>query len=503
MLTLIRYQIFVLFFFSLSFSQASQSLIRNTQNGSVLGKRTALNTEAFLGIPYAAPPVGDLRWKAPRPVQDWNGIYSAKTFSSACPQKGNFFANVPASQFGQPIGSEDCLYLNVWRPARLSTQEKVPVVFWIHGGSNFKGTSSDPMYDGAYLASASKVIFVSVNYRLGLLGAFSSEISDDEDKLDQSGNYVTLDLLQALRWVRDNVGNFGGDPNNITIMGQSAGCMNVWGLLQTPLSEGLFHKAVCSSGLPNAYPKMVARARAGNFIENLVTNAGLVTKASDASSFIKAKDKAWLKNFLYSRSVEEIVNAQDYTIPVQHIADGEVFPYGLEGAALGKFHHVPLILGSTLDEGSYLVGGNFLKPNAQELWGWIQNSPQGLTTEDFVATSKFAAFQAVTKAGSIAIQEGVRSIYLLAKLYNSSTYLYSFQWKETPSPWREVFGTVHGLDAVFYLGNFDTERENFARFAWTTENRQSREALRDRMNKDFTNFFWNGKPNWEGSTEFR
>lgn len=471
--------------------------------GEVQG-RSQQGVESFLGIPFAAPPTGVNRWKAPQPVQAWSGILKADHFSEACPQRGNFFANVPAEQFGQFVGNEDCLYLNIWRPANVRVRsKKIPVVFWIHGGSNFKGTSSDPMYDGAYVAKRSNVVFVSVNYRLGMLGAFASDIFENENKLDRSGNYVTLDLIQALKWVRDNIEQFGGDTNNVTIMGQSAGCMNVWGLLQSPLSKDLYHKAVCSSGLPNAYPQIVAKARGFKFIENLVTQAGLVEDENKAEAFVNNKSKKWLKEFLYSRTAEELVMAQDYTVPVQHIVDGEVIPHGFEGLALGIYQQVPIILGSTLDDGSYLLGGEFIKPSAAELWGWIQAPPTAPSSaQDFVKID-FDHFQTLTKAGSIAIQTTVHNIYLNSKIHNPNSFLYSFEWKETPSPWREVFGAVHGLDAVFYLGNFDTIHPNFARFAWSEENRESRERLREKMSEAFTKFFYTGDPGWKEPTTFK
>lgn len=473
----------------------------NIQSGAIEGRLGKYKTEAFFGIPYAAPPVGNLRWKAPRPPTSWQGVYSAKKLPPACPQMGNFFAHVPSSQFEKPVGNEDCLYLNIWKPTQIQNAGKLPVVFWIHGGSNFKGTSSDPMYDGAYLAAHSNVVFVSLNYRLGMLGAMASDIVNQGSELDKSGNYVTLDLIQGLKWVRDNVESFGGDPDNITIMGQSAGCMNVWGLLQSPLSENLFHKAVCSSGLPNSYPKAIAEKRADCFIENLIVNAGLVKDKDAATEYIKSKSKSWLRKFLVSRSSDEIVAAQDYIVPVQHIQDGVVFPHGLEGAALGKFHRVPIIMGSTLDEGTYMVGGRFLKPSPEQLWDWIQDPPTHLKVDDLIDTN-YLAFEAVTKSSSMALQNTLYRLYLSAWVYTDA-YLYSFEWKETPSPWREVFGAVHGLDSVFYLGNFDQKNENFARFALSDQNKASREALRAEMNKHFTRFFWEGNPHWGRTTVFK
>lgn len=478
-------------------------------SGRLLGVRTAHSTEAFLGIPYAEPPVGSLRWKAPRPVKAWTGTLKTTQLPEACPQKGNFFANVPPELFGEPVGNEDCLYLNVWKPA---SRKKRPVVFWIHGGSNFKGTSADPNYDGAYLAAHADVVFVSANYRLGLLGAMAHKALNKGNKWDRSGNYVTLDLVQALQWIQDNISEFGGDPANVTIMGQSAGCMNVWGLLQTPLSKDLFHKAVCSAGLPNSYPKWIAEQRSEDFVANLLFNAGLIQEKEQAGHFLKDKDDTWVRKFLYERSTEELVRAQDYIVPFQHFNDGLVFPHGLDGVLFGKFHRVPLILGSTNDEATYLLGAPMLKPTDKELWGLIQHPPSQLTEADLIRDNFMSVYHGTTTTGSVAMQVTLEEIFWAVKAYNRDTYRYSFEWKDTPSPWKEVFGAIHGMDAIFYLGNFVTDTPNFARFAWTDSNRDSREALRDRMLVYFTSFFWSGSPNdnlppvtpaWDGRMIFQ
>ncbi|WP_413291145.1 carboxylesterase/lipase family protein [Bdellovibrio sp. HCB337] len=479
----------------LSSAVAIAATVTATEYGAVSGLNAKYNTVKYLGIPYAAPPVGELRWKAPRDPQAWSGVLKAHSMKSTCLQKGNYFANVPSSQFGLPVGDEDCLYLNIWTPQKPNT--KRPVVVWIHGGSNFKGTARDPMYEGSFVAAHSDVVFVSLNYRLGLLGAFTHEAFQNVgSKGDRSGNFTTLDLIQGLKWVRDNISQFSGDPGNITIMGQSAGCMNVWGLMQSPLAQGLFHKAVCSAGIPNSYPQMIAEGRSEDFLENLVVGAGLAKDNDEASDFLATQSKAWIRRFMYSRTSEEIVKAQDYIVPFQHINDGYVFPHGLEGIMLGSYNKVPLIMGSTSDEGTYLVGAPMLKPSEQELWDMIQNPPKNrhLTFDDLLTTD-YLTFKATTGATSASLQLTLGNLYRMLRVYQSDVYHYSFEWKETPSPWHEIFGAVHGMDAIFYLGNFVTQEESFSRFAWTPENKESRERLRTEMNAYFTGFFWTGNPN--------
>jgi para-nitrobenzyl esterase len=198
---------------------------------------------------------------------------------------------------------------------------------------------------------------------------------------------------------------------------------------------------------------------------------------------------------MYERTADEIVAAQDYLIPYQHIADGYVFPNGLEGVVFGAYNKVPLIMGSTDDEGTYSIGAKMLKPDEKRLWEMIQNSHHlNPKVEDLINTS-YAEYKAATAAGSESLWLTLHNGYLWLSLSRSDVYYYTFKWKETPSPWREVFGAVHGMDAIFYLGNFVTQEEGFSRFAWTPENRASRERLRKEMTTYFKGFFWKGDPN--------
>ena len=196
------------------------------------------NGATFLGIPYAAPPVGELRWKPPQPVSRWNGTRQATQFGAACPQR-------PASWFPYIGWSEDCLFLNVWTP-QLSANAKLPVLIYFHGGSNTQGYSQmTPL--GPALAPEG-VVVVSANYRLGPFGFLAHPELTAESPHHSSGNYGLLDQLQALRWVRENIAHFGGDPDRITVMGQSAGAVDVCLLMASPMAAGLFQEAIMESG---------------------------------------------------------------------------------------------------------------------------------------------------------------------------------------------------------------------------------------------------------------
>lgn len=192
-----------------------------------------------LGIPYAAPPVGPLRWRAPQAVVPWPGVRDARHFGAACAQ---------TAQWVTHIKSEDCLYLNVWAPSPSATPpERLPVLVWLHGGGYYGGTAAQEGFNGANLARHGAVV-VTLNYRLGVFGFFSHPELSREAPYRVSGNQGILDQITALRWVKDNIAAFGGDPARVTIMGESAGAESVAVLVATPLAKGLFQRAIAQSG---------------------------------------------------------------------------------------------------------------------------------------------------------------------------------------------------------------------------------------------------------------
>ena len=225
---------------SFSFAGSSAPQVK-TRLGTVEGKDDG-KVKVFLGIPYAAPPVGDLRWKAPAPVAKWTGVKKATEFGSHCLQ-GNVFGDMV---FHDPGGSEDCLTLNVWVPDK-HVDPKLPVMVWIYGGGFVAGTTSEGRQNGYNLAQQG-VIVVSMNYRLGVFGFLVHPELAAESGHNSAGNYGLLDQLAALQWVHDNIAAFGGDPGNVTIFGESAGSFSVSAQMASPLAKGLFQKAIGESG---------------------------------------------------------------------------------------------------------------------------------------------------------------------------------------------------------------------------------------------------------------
>jgi len=221
----------------------ADSLTVKTEQGKVTGK--TLNdgkVKAFLGLPYAAAPVGDLRWKDPAPAAKWKGERDATKFGAHCAQNHVFDDMV----FQGPPASEDCLFLNVYTPADATEKSKLPVMFWIHGGGYSGGGSDEPRHNGDFLPLKG-VVLVTINYRLGVFGFLATSDLAKEGN-GSAGNYAMMDMVAALKWVKENIRNFGGDAENVTIFGESAGSFAVSTLMASPMARGLFEKAIGESG---------------------------------------------------------------------------------------------------------------------------------------------------------------------------------------------------------------------------------------------------------------
>ena len=316
-------------------------------SGALEGTRFGPNSNelAFLGIPFAAPPVGNLRWKPPQPVERWQGVRSASKFSPACPQQ-------PSSWWHEMAGvdqletSEDCLHLNVWT-TNLSAEKKQPVMVWIHGGGNVEGSSHIPLIGPALARKG--VIIVSLEYRVGVLGYLAHPALTAESTHNSSGNYGLLDQIAALQWVQKNIGTFGGDPGSVTGFGESSGAEDVCHLLASPLSKGLIHRAILESGVcmdslysalrkPQNYyrnhgpgEKLGVRLTATLGIPN-DQNALAILRALPVDKLLK---------------VSQELESADFGV----IADGWIVTSQPVGTfAKGSQAHVPVLVGSNADE---------------------------------------------------------------------------------------------------------------------------------------------------------
>ena len=303
----------------------------------------------YKGIPFAAPPVGDLRWKAPAPVQPWTGVKKTDTFASACMQAPNSMGNTA------PV-SEDCLYLNVWSPAK-KTDEKMPVLFWIHGGGYVGGSTSTPMYDGTGFAKKG-VVMVSVAYRLGPFG-FLADPELSRESGHGSGTYGIQDMIAGLKWVEENIARFGGDPSSVTIFGHSAGGAAVSLLAASPLTKGLFEKAICMSG--GSFTPLQTSKQTG--IGLGIPDLKLAEQ--NGEEFLKKLGAADIKaaRALSAEDIQKALTGDMGGMRFRPVADGYVISndlYSLYEA--GKFNDTPVLLGNTSDETAVFGGNQKLTP---------------------------------------------------------------------------------------------------------------------------------------------
>lgn len=488
-------------FCPVSLAADSQSLIRNIPSmggAQVQGVNDQSNTQSWRGIPFAAAPVGNLRWRAPRNPQIWSGVRDASTFGNICPQPGSFFGEPDPATFDLPIGSEDCLYLNVWRPK--SSADNLPVLFWIHGGSNRLGAGSEVLYNGANFANKANAVVVSVNYRVGSLGWFYNDVLAEGDPKDDSGNYATLDLIKGLEWVRDNIQQFGGNPNSVTIAGQSAGCINAWGLLQSPLADTLVDRMLCMSGLPNAYPKALGQVQSSDVIDQLLVENGYAADKLSAAQFRLNQSDAWLRDFLRALPVEAIVRHTPSPVVMGHFTDGHVIPWaGYADLIAGGYHKVPMILGTTGDEGTLFAGvlAGYLKPSLAELWDMANyQDPASLAVTDIVKPELYASYYPVHRTLSLAVDLTIDNICRYLRLLQGNIYRYNFDWDDAPQPWKESFGAIHGMDLPFLFGNFPgPDQPDFMRYMISAQNQSQREALSNTFIQYVSQFMRTGNPN--------
>jgi para-nitrobenzyl esterase len=333
-----KFFLILIIFPFLSFSLEGKGIIDakelHTTAGTVLGKTTEDKAiKIFMGVPYAAPPVGNLRWKEPQPVKPWKGI-------KKCTENPPSALQAPPKPFmcwskefqapEKPL-SEDCLYLNIWTPAN-TIDEKLPVMVWIHGGAFTGGSGTVPLYNGEQMARKG-VVFITINYRLGIFGFLAHPDLSAESSMKTSGNYGILDQIAALKWVKQNIAAFGGNPDNVTIAGQSAGSFSVNMLVVSPLAKGLFHRAIAQSG--------------GQFGKQLAVGQTL-KEAEEEGKQLTEKLGVPSINVFRTIPADSLIKIPGYfTLTI----DDVILPHVYETFASGKQNDVPLISGWNADDG--------------------------------------------------------------------------------------------------------------------------------------------------------
>jgi para-nitrobenzyl esterase len=457
----------------------SPALQVKIDTGSIEGKASG-PIRSFLGIPYAAPPVGELRWKPPAPAARWSRVRAATEFGSRCMQ-----ARVYADMvFRDPGISEDCLFLNVWTPAK-NAKAKLPVMVWIYGGGFMAGATSEPRQDGGVLARQG-VVVVTMNYRLGIFGFFAlTELATESDK-KAAGNYGLLDQVAALEWVHRNIASFGGDPSNVTIFGESAGSFSVSALMASPVAKGLFHKAIGESGAA--------------FSSNALPFDPMAVRSQRDSQFAASSLGTQTLRELRAMPAQKILDASvkkgDGEGPPRFAPDidGYFLPASApEIFAQGKQSDIPLLAGWNHDEGSYeAVQGQSpletLKATATKEFGdkadeflrlyaagndaQARRSLQDLAGDQFIACSTWRWLEAQTATGK------------------QPAYRYRFDLGMPHAAVDPDLGAYHSAEIEYVFGMLDSK----AGIPWRAEDR----ALSDQMQKYWTNFARSGNPNGPG-----
>ncbi len=440
-----------------------------TTSGQVEGA-TRNGVTAWLGLPYAAPPVGDLRWKAPTPVAAWQGVRPATAFAPACLQTG---VSMPGE--APPVTSEDCLYLNVWSPVEHDS-EPLPVIVWIHGGGWTNGATAMPLYSGANLAKRG-VVFVSVAYRQGPLGFLAHpELSAEAGS---SGNYALMDQIAALRWVQANIASFGGDPKRVTIAGQSAGGMAVSMLMASPEAHGLFSGAIGQSG--------------GLFEPlQLAPNYQLAAAEKDGVAYAASMGAQSLEE-LRALPAAKLLGGKAGSVghPVIEPRFLPLSPY--DAYVAGKVAPVPLLAGANAEEGrsladlSRVTAANYAE-DLKRAWGDL---PSPLVTAYPFTTD------AEAKTARTSFERDLRfgwDMWAWARLQAKAgrpAFYYRFD-HAPPFPAgsvREDWGAAHFSELWYMFDNLAPEDG-----AWTGADRM----LADRMARYWVNFARTGDPNGPG-----
>jgi para-nitrobenzyl esterase len=436
-------------------------------DGGEIAGTTADGVRVFKGIPFAAPPVGDLRWKAPQPVVPWSGVKPADRFGAQCMQTpypaGSPYAMAPAPT------SEDCLYLNVW--TRAPADAKRPVMVWIHGGAWTRGAASIGTYDGTALAKKG-VVVVTTNYRLGVFGFLAHPELTAESPNHSSGNYAILDHVAALKWVQKHIAAFGGDPSRVTIFGESAGSWSVNVVQATPLAKGLFHRAIGESG--------------GQF-----TSTTRLVEAEKAGAMFATAAGADSLTALRAVPADKLNAMQAFRTGIN--VDGWVLPDTVRAIFTQKKQNdVPVLVGSNANEWTTLSSAATFPKTVEDYRKRIETQYPGFAKEiDAAYPVKSDADIAEAMLGigrdSVFTLE-MRTWARLSTAAGRKAYLYQFT-RVPPSPNARTWGAYHAAEIPYVFGTLKLRDWPFTGTDFT---------LSDRMSSYWTNFAVAGDPNGSG-----
>jgi para-nitrobenzyl esterase len=451
------------------------------------------DVQLYRGIPYAAPPVGDLRWRPPQPARDWQGVRECYAFGAAAPQKPvPLLGMFPGMALGAAT-SEDCLYLNVWAPTRRSDQP-LPVMVWIHGGGYTFGAASQALYDGTNLARRG-VVVVAMNYRLGPFGFLAHPQLSAESGHSASGNYGLLDQIEALRWVKRNIAAFGGDPQRVTIFGESAGGNSVYSLLFSPLAKGLFQRAISESGGSLDFLLLKQSPSGFRSAEKMGVEFGKKCGAPQGPGQLAALRAMSADDLLKASSGFETPRSLEFRgdrMRFAPIVDGWVIPDDpMILLNRGQANAVPLIVGANADEGSLFTLRTALPKRSEEFRAALERGfgPEAADRlrELYPATDLRRAVNDLM--GDYLFVAPARAVSRAVALQHAKTpvYLYHFA-HPTPGAMGKLLGAHHGAEIAYVLDNLQLARSHSS----------VDEQIRDTLVSYWIQFAATGNPNRAG-----
>ncbi|MGZ5508787.1 MAG: carboxylesterase family protein, partial [Limisphaerales bacterium] len=512
-------------------SLVTAALVRTTQFGQVSGALSSVSSSyVWLGIPYAAPPTGANRWKAPSNPTPWSTTLNATSFGNACIQStGGTAFRVKASGSATVASvntpqSEDCLNLNIWAPTTGETN--LPVLVYVHGGSNVTGYGGHYPQWGGTLAADQKVIFVSINYRLNVFGWLNHAALKVGDPLTDSGNFGTLDIIQALKFVKNNIANFGGDPNNVTLGGESAGANNTWTLLMSPQARGLFHKAMAmSGGLTTSHTPADGQTFATTLLKKLVITAGLAADDTSAATYLNGLSNAQIKDLLYNSTSAQLTTAFQNTGGTisDRFMDGTVLPPNNASALTGNYlNNVPLLVGNTNDEGKHW--GSYFAVSTSA-WNTLYAGMVGAATLpiDQIVNPTYMpvdkAFTSCSNAGYNALNLNAAFVFANTSTWCANSfvnttffwwyqtisvnryqplqpkvYAYNFAWNQLDEPQKTLLASRHSGDIPFMFGNLIANAE-YTNVGFNSASAAGRESVSSKMRNSLGAFMRTGDPN--------
>lgn len=456
--------------------------VAKTECGDLAGDRTQDGVFVYRGIPYASPPLRALRWRPPVPPARWSGVRQATEFAPDCVQVPSPVWRLDSGRSRAPGLSEDCLYLNVWTPSD-QPDANLPVYVWFHGGGFVRGSAAEPAYDGASLARRGMIV-VSVNYRLGAFGFLAHPSLAKESANGSSGNYGLLDTIAALRWIRDNISAFGGDPGRVTISGQSAGGAIVGSLLVSPLARGLFQRVIAQS--PGSFRPLGSLEDA----QSVGLHAGEDIEAL----------RALPAEAVLALNGNYVPKARGLTTPrmLRPIVDGWVIPEQETALFLdGRFAQVPLIVGTCEDEGSMLVGNSQL-PTVEAYRAFMELNFRDRAEEALelypAATDADILPSYEAALGDTQFHYAARSMARASAAHQPDTYRFLFT-RQTGGISRPA---EHCDEMMYAFGTLDESAKTLGLESPSEEERALSETIQDA----WIRFAATGNPNGGGMTNW-